>query len=61
MAGVIRAHDVRTRAGLAVLFHQVGKRLIDKSLKLAAFLVRERADGLKDIAYPPALRIFHGT
>jgi hypothetical protein len=30
---------------LAVLFDQVGKRLLDKGLKLAAFVVREGADG----------------
>jgi hypothetical protein len=45
MAGVVRAHNMGTRPALAVLFDQIGKRLIDKGLKLAALLVRECADG----------------
>jgi hypothetical protein len=49
MAGEIRGHDVRARPGVPVLFDQIGKRLVDKSLYLPPFFAGEGADGDEDI------------
>ena len=48
MAAEIRGHDVGARVGLAVLLDEIGKRLFDKGLKLAPFVVREGADSGKN-------------
>lgn len=49
MAGLICGHDVRTRPGLAALFDQVGKRLVNQGLYLPTLLLSDRPDGRQNI------------
>ena len=58
MAGVVRAHHMGTRPGVAMLFNQIGKRLIDEGLKLATLFSCAARGRSRECQHRPASRIF---